>query len=331
MNGEPTIVRAVRTFLARHRPPSGPIVAAVSGGPDSIALLRALLAAGIEQIVVAHLNHGLRGLESDGDEAFVANLASEFGLRFQGTRRRVAADAIGDNLEATARRVRYEWLAGVAREIGAAWVATGHTADDQAETVLFQLLRGSGLDGLAGIAASRPLADGVQLVRPILAVKRAGVIGYLGEIVQDYRTDATNADTTRSRSRIRHELLPLLARQYNPRVVETLTRLAAQASGWQRDLDATIDGLLRAAELPRAGRLLVFDRRALSAAARRRRRLLWRSVWLREGWPRQQMGFREWDRLAGLCRGGPTAIDLPGGIRARRAGNVIQVGPIGGT
>ena len=331
MSGESTIVRTVRAFLAANRPPPGPIVVAVSGGPDSVALLRALPAAGVQQIVVAHLNHGLRAAESDGDEAFVADLANKLGMPFGRGRIDLTAEAARDNLEATARRLRYDWLAAVATKTEASWVATGHTADDQAETVLFQLLRGTGLDGLAGIAESRPLAVGVQLVRPLLGVSRAEVIDYLRGLGQDYRTDATNADTSRTRSRIRHELLPLLARQYNPRVVHMLVRLAAQASEWRRELGATTQAFVQSAELLRAGQLLVFDRRTLRTAPRRRRRSLWRMIWQREGWPRQEMGFREWDRLAGLCRGGPVAIDLPGSIRARRVGTVIQVGPIGGT
>jgi tRNA(Ile)-lysidine synthase len=334
MADEPTIVRRVREFFAAHRPPSGPIVVAVSGGPDSVALLRALCDVQPGPLVVAHLNHGLRGADSDGDAAFVEGVArrllseNQQIVSVQIARREVASEAAGENVEAAARRIRYDWLASVARDVGATWVTTGHTADDQAETVLFQLLRGTGLDGLAGIAARRPLGGGVELVRPILGVKRAEVLAYLQYLGQDYRHDATNADATRTRSRIRHDLLPLLAEKYNPRVVEVLGRLAMQAADWRRDQAAVTDELLRIAERPRAGAILVFDRPILSAAPRRRLRAIWRMVWQREGWSRQEMGFREWDRLAGLCRGGPTALDLPGRIRARQHDNVIQVGPV---
>jgi tRNA(Ile)-lysidine synthase len=336
MSDEPTIVRRVREFLATHRPPPGPIVVGVSGGPDSVALLRALCAVRPGPLVVAHLNHGLRGSASDADAVFVGELARK--LMGDGqpvasihiVRRDIGIEAGSENVEAAARRVRYEWLASVARDIGAGWVATGHTADDQAETVLFQLLRGTGLDGLAGIAARRPLMADVELVRPMLAVGRAEVVAYLRDLGQEYREDATNADTTRTRSRIRHDLLPLLAKNYNPRVVAALGRLAVQAADWRRDQAATTEELLRAAERPRAGHVLIFDRTALAVAPRRRRRALLRAVWSREGWSRQDMGFREWDRLAAFCRGGPTAMDLPGGLRIRRRGNVIQIGPIAG-
>jgi tRNA(Ile)-lysidine synthase len=328
MTSEPTIVRRVREFLSAHRPSPGPIVVAVSGGPDSVALLRALMAVDDRPLVVAHLNHCLRGRDSDGDQAFVADLAHRLGLAFRGTRQDVSA--AGGNVEAAARTIRYKWLTDVATEFGAGWVATGHTADDQAETVLFHLLRGTGLDGLAGIAGRRRLAPGVELVRPLLAATRVEVLAGLRQFGLEYRVDATNADLSRTRNRIRHQLLPLLARDYNPRFVEVLARLAAQAAEWRRNQTAIAEELLRTAERPRAGSMLVFDGRSLGRAPRRRRRAMWRIVWRREGWPRQQMGFREWERLAALCCGGPPAQDLPGGLRARRRGDVIQIGPIGG-
>src|SRR5207253_3128013 len=143
----------------------------------SVALLRSILALRRESaagpIVMAHLNHQLRGADSDADEAFVValhaslQLAAASDLLIRHERRDVAAIARAQrsNLEDVARRLRYEWLAGVAAETGARWVATGHTADDQAETVLHRLLRGTGLQGLRGIAPRRPLAPGIDLIR----------------------------------------------------------------------------------------------------------------------------------------------------------------------
>jgi tRNA(Ile)-lysidine synthase len=142
MAGEHPLVGRVRRFLATLGPPPAAVVVAVSGGADSVALLRALADTVAGRVVVAHLNHGLRGAASDEDEAFVVHLATTLGLDHRMARRDVAA--AGDNLEAAARQVRYEWLTEVAQSEGAAWVATGHTANDQAETVLFLLLRGTG-------------------------------------------------------------------------------------------------------------------------------------------------------------------------------------------
>src|SRR5262249_49805917 len=158
----------------------------ISGGPDSMALLHALLALrqGTDLLILAHLNHQLRGAESDADERFVqeccANLTARGtqGLELRCARLDVAARVRreGGNLESGRRRLRYAWLADLAREASVSLVATGHTADDQAETVLHRLLRGTGLKGLRGIAPRRPLAPGIELVRPLLDVRRCEVL-----------------------------------------------------------------------------------------------------------------------------------------------------------
>src|SRR5262249_27314494 len=157
---------------------------------DSVAMLRALAEVVPGRVVVAHLNHCLRGAASDADEAFVARLVETLRrvapARFVFRSERRDAAAGGGNLGAVARHARHEWLASVARAEGVAWIATGHTADDQAETVLFRLLRGTGVSGLAGIAARRRLAPGVEVVRPLLAVGRADVMDYLHQLGQDF-------------------------------------------------------------------------------------------------------------------------------------------------
>lgn len=330
--------RCVRS-LDEH---GGGVVAAVSGGADSVALLHALLAARDPAapfpVTVAHLNHLLRGAEGDADEAFTSDLCAGLtasgvsALRLRVGRIDVPAEArdVGANLEATARRLRYRWLAQVAREVGARWVATGHTADDQAETVLHRLLRGAGLQGLRGIAARRELAAGVGVVRPLLRTARAEVLAYLAELKQAYRTDSTNSDPSYTRNRIRAELLPLLAARYNPAVASVLARLAEQADAAFRDEEAAAAALLSAAELPRAGATLVFDRARLAAAPRRLTRAALRLTWAREGWPLDAMNYEAWERMAAVAYGEAAAADLPGRIRARLLDRVFQVGPAAG-
>jgi tRNA(Ile)-lysidine synthase len=215
----------------------------------------------------------------------------------------------------------------VAHDRGLHFVATGHTANDQAETVLHRLLRGTGLDGLRGIAWRRELAPGVEAVRPLLGVTREEVLAYLREIGQSARHDASNDDTQRMRNRIRHELLPLLARDYNPRIVEALCRLAAQAEEVCRDEERAAAELLGEAELPRAGGLVILDADRLRPAPRRLVRCILRLIWAREGWPMGGMGFAEYERLADLVAASAGAHDLPGGVHARRRGRVLQVGP----
>jgi tRNA(Ile)-lysidine synthase len=319
----PSLVEKVRRRLDRAGLGAAGVVA-VSGGADSVALWRALTESGAGPLVVAHLNHGLRGQESDADEAFVRGLGAE--VRAARLDVAAAARAEGGNLEAVARRLRYDWLAGVARETGSAWVATGHTADDQAETVLHRMLRGTGLRGLRGIAPRRPLPGGVELIRPLLDVTRAEVLAYLAVMGQPFREDRTNADPSFTRNRIRHELLPLLAGRYNTGVVGVLGRLAEQADEVFADEERRARELLAAAELPRAGHLVVLDRVRLTAAPRHLVREAFRVLWEREGWPVAGMGFEHWERLADLAAAGAGAVDLPDGVRARCRDRVVQVG-----
>ena len=219
--------------------PSVPLVVGVSGGADSMALLSGLhrwmgLAGGTGRIVVAHLNHQLRGSESDLDEALVREEAQRLGLPCEVERRDVATVAIERrlNLEAVARECRYEFLARVAARwsslpssVESVVVCTAHTADDQAETVLMRLLRGSGATGLAGIHHQRRLADGMRLIRPLLDVKRSEVIEHCQQRQIDFRTDQSNHSTDYLRNRVRHELIGILE-SYNPAVSAHLVRTA---------------------------------------------------------------------------------------------------------
>jgi tRNA(Ile)-lysidine synthase len=201
----------------------------VSGGADSVALLRLLLELqkklGIVLSVV-HFNHQLRGQASDADEKFVAKLAALHQLRFHQGHQNVAAKAKREkaNLEDTARRARYRFFAQLLEQEKLTKLAVAHTADDQAETVLAHLLRGTGLAGLAGI---HPTSN--HVVRPLLKVRRSALRAYLKDRKQTWREDATNRDTTKLRARIRKKLLPLLENQFQPATVAHLNALATFA------------------------------------------------------------------------------------------------------
>lgn len=317
--------------IVRRRWPElcGPGVVAVSGGADSVALLR-VLATWIDSLVVAHLNHRLRGADSDADEQFVCDLSQSLGLTCRTLAIDVAEEAkrSGENLEETARRLRYDWLARIAEESGASWIATGHTADDQAETVLHRLLRGSGIQGLRGIAPRRELQLGVLLIRPQLEATRADVVSYLDELKQPWREDLSNRDPAYTRNRIRHELLPML-RTFNPAIGVVLGRLAEQAGEIHREQEVEVRLLLAAAELPSAGGLRILGVERLQSVSRRRVRYLFRLLWEREAWPLNDMTFEHWKRVVAVAFGEETATDLPGGISARRRGNVVQIGERG--
>lgn len=216
---------------------------AVSGGADSMALLELFLRlaprAGY-RLTVAHLDHGLRGRAGRADAAFVAARCRAAGVACEIGRAAVRAHArrTGVSLEMAARECRHDFLRAVADRVGADAVVTAHTADDQAETVLLKLLRGSGPAGLAGIAP-RVILKGRLFVHPLLTVTRAEVESFLRRIGSDWRTDASNRDRQFLRNRIRHELIPRLERDYNPGLrrvlVETAERLRAEEeamSGW---------------------------------------------------------------------------------------------------
>lgn len=326
------LVQRVSDFFARLAVKSKAGIIAVSGGPDSVALLRILVMLQSEgrigRLVAAHINHRLRGEESDADEAFVRKLADQFRgvtvVAFSIDTKSLAADA-GDNLESCARNLRYETLAEIADIEEAAWVATGHTADDQAETVLHRLLRGTGLQGLCGIPERRELAPGSEVLRPLLTARRSEVLQYLEEIGQPYRVDSSNRDMRFTRNRIRHELLPQLARDYNPAIVDILCRLATQATDQHGKARAAAAELLQEVELPAAGATLVFRKEPFCRVGRSQTREAFRFVWQREGWPQGDMTFEAWERLAALADQESGAVDLPGGIRAKSRRGIIQI------
>jgi tRNA(Ile)-lysidine synthase len=213
---------------------------AVSGGPDSVCLLAVLreLAPRLElTLSVAHFNHRLRGAASDEDERFVADMAARYSLRFYRSSANVAQ--VKDNLEQAARRARRMFFAELIRQGYVDSIALGHTQDDQAETVLFRLMRGSGLAGLAGIYPVT--ADG--FIRPLIEITRAKVERFLAEQNIEWREDSTNRDPRFARNRIRHSLLPQLQREWNPRIAPTLAHLADLAHEEERFWHAEIDRL----------------------------------------------------------------------------------------
>jgi tRNA(Ile)-lysidine synthase len=226
--------------------PGDRVGVAVSGGTDSVALLRLLKRLrdnlGIT-LTVVHFNHTLRGVESEGDAEFVANLTRTLGLEIVIGREDVGAEARrqGRNLEDMARELRYAFFHRVVDERGATHIAVAHTADDQAETVLAHVIRGTGLTGLAGIY---PVVGSV--VRPLLGTCREDLREYLRAIGQSWREDSTNRDTQRMRARIRQQLLPLLARDFSPAIVSHLNELSRFAREEQSFWNALVEDRFQA-------------------------------------------------------------------------------------
>ncbi|MCS7172089.1 MAG: tRNA lysidine(34) synthetase TilS [Armatimonadetes bacterium] len=228
--------------------PGARILVACSGGADSTALLHILRrfpeSWGL-QLAVGHVHHGLRP-EADEDAAFVQRLCAELGVPFY-LERLTGLRAQDANLAARAREARYQALGRMAAAAGARVVATGHTLDDQAETVLLRLVRGTGVAGLGGIPPRRPLQPGVEVVRPLLWARREELRAFLSSLGSPWREDPTNADLTRQRNRIRHLVLPLLERE-NPRIREALAHLAemvrAEEAWWEEQLETLRETLV---------------------------------------------------------------------------------------
>ncbi|HYK34919.1 tRNA lysidine(34) synthetase TilS [Alloacidobacterium sp.] len=233
---------------------------AVSGGSDSVALLRRLAEMWQELglvLSVLHVHHGIRGAEADADAVFVEELAGRFGLRFlrHDVNAPTRAKAQQETLEEAARNLRYAWFDDLLAQGTLDAVATAHTLDDQAETVLLKLLRGTWTEGLAGIFAVLERSGGL-IIRPFLGTRRSEIESWLKQINQPWREDSTNTDAAYTRNRVRHHLLPALA-EYNPQIVAQLGHLASIArdeeSYWQKELARILPSLLLPGKAVRGG------------------------------------------------------------------------------
>jgi tRNA(Ile)-lysidine synthase len=353
----------LRQLLATARerslfPSPGLAVVAVSGGPDSVALLHALneLAPVLQiELLVAHLDHGLRPQEGAHDAAAVGEQAGRLGLPVEiGIRNTVPARGV--SIEETARDLRYGFLNEIAARHRARYLAIGHTADDQAETLLMRLLRGAGPRGLR---AMTPIASraGVAVVRPLLESSRDLIRSYLTDRQLSIRFDRTNRDLRLERNRIRNVLMPLLASEFNPSVVESFGRTAEIMNEVDEHLTAAAETALTSDVLapsvppalgpgrPRLGGAdgkpsswtgggdgvdpphLELDIRRFSTYDRILQRTMIRQAILRLGHDLRGIGFDHIDALLGLASGGRRGqrVELPGGALGLREGDRLTL------
>jgi tRNA(Ile)-lysidine synthetase-like protein len=311
---------AERAITARRLlPRSKPLLVAVSGGPDSVALLHFLahrrgLDGGHAVVVAGHVNHRLRGEESEGDAAFVRELAVAWGLAHLEETAILEPGAS----EEVCRRARYDALRNMAGQCGANRIATGHTADDQAETVLLRLARGAGLRGLSGMPA-RGLVHGVKVVRPILGVTREQVLDYLGRHGLEFRTDSTNLSSRAARNFVRREIVPRMRERVNPRVREAILRAADVIREANTFLEAEARRALPKVIQERGEGEIRLDAGALLGYPKTLRTYLLRLAVLEVAGTVQDLATTHINSLLSLLRSGSgTSVDLPGDIRARR-------------
>ena len=308
------------------------VLLAVSGGRDSMALLHGMTrlcgVLKIPQIVVAHLDHGLRGAAGWQDAELVRSICKSLDVPAV-----VAECGAGQlerasrgSLEEAARIARYEFLQTSAREHGMQLIVTAHHAADQAETVLHNILRGTGLRGLRGIPERRRLNDTVELIRPMLTIRDDAIREYIQQHSIAFASDVTNNDSRFTRNRIRHELLPLLATEFNPGVQDSIVRLAEQTQELLQSLDAVAESLLAEAVLERTPGHCRLDVRRLTQHALPVVRHALTVLWIQQNWSRKDMSREHWNRLAAmLFDPPPLSIDLPGSIRAELRGNLLAL------
>jgi tRNA(Ile)-lysidine synthase len=301
------------------------VLAAVSGGGDSVALLHLLhrYASGRGlRPAVAHLDHGLRR-GSKADRRFVERLAADLGYPCIAERREVGKlRRKGESPEEAARRVRRAFLLEAARRAGSERIATGHTLDDQAETVLMRLVRGAGATALTGMAVSGP----GPFVRPLLGLEREDLRAYLRRRGLECREDPSNRDLRFDRNRVRRLVLPVLRESLNPRAARHLVK----AAGLIREDALFLDGLAEAAlaELCRRGPggSVELDARGLAEAPPPLGKRVARQALRAAGADARRLGTRHIDALLDLAAGGSgRRLDLPGGLVARKARRWIRV------
>lgn len=315
------------------------VAVAVSGGADSVALLRALVEAAPEiglVLSVAHMHHGIRGADADADATFVEELTTQYGLEFRGIKvdAPAAAQANRETLEEAARNLRYAWFRELLDAGVADAVATAHTLDDQAETVLHRFLRGAWTEGLSGIHPVLNQRKGL-ILRPFLGVRREEIEAWLSRIGQQWREDVSNADVAYTRNRLRHELLPALA-AYNPQIYGHLANLATLARDedayWQGELVRSLPQLLLPGKPVRGGGRAVSSEPGETSVALEMERLpvapAYRRRVLRAAARELGVGlnFEQTERLLAMC--GPNGVRrerLTAALRAERSTRELRL------
>lgn len=299
---------------------------AVSGGPDSVAVLRALLAnaesvstAAKKSLIIAHVNHGIRGPESDRDAQFVANLAAELNLSF--IERSPETNQTSGQSEEDLRNFRYERLQAMANQCGARYLVMGHNLDDQVETILFRFLRGTGIGGLAGIPSKRLASDALTIVRPLLSVSRFEITQYLNEIGQKTQEDKSNLDSNYTRNFLRNELIPVLKDRFGASVTESITRLGNQAremDGFLIENSQQLDIIIE----QDSSNQIVIQCESLKNESDLLIRTWLRELWIRKKWPRQAMSSSWWSKISlALSTPHDQVLNLPCMIRFEKTGS----------
>lgn len=331
------IEQSVGSFILAHRliPDGSRVLVAVSGGPDSVALLYILhtlcqMRFINAELICGHVNHQLRADQSDQDQLFVRHMAGGLGIGFVATAVDVRGFASEErlSLETAGRLLRIEALALMARQYGCTRIAVGHQANDNAETIIHRLMRGTGLRGIAGIWPVRPIDQDISLIRPLLAIQRGQVLSYLRAKGVAWREDLTNLDCRFTRNAIRHRLMPILQqagtkdlvenicslglatyRLYQDQILPMVQTLAGQVVTHHRPYGVSISPEPLACIRP----FVVVE--------------LLRQILAGAGCRQRDLNFRHYTELLAMTKGRTRSVSLPAGLIARRYGRQIWIFP----
>jgi tRNA(Ile)-lysidine synthase len=308
------------------------VLIAVSGGPDSVALLRVMVILSSEyelRLTTAHLNHGLRGAEAQREEGFVKELCAGLGIAClcKTVDIGMLQKGRGMSLEQIGREERYRFLDEAAETCGAGKIATGHHRDDQAETVLMNLLRGCGPEGLKGIL---PMREG-RIIRPLLHVGRAEILVFLNREGLQYMTDSSNLNPLFLRNRIRHEFIPELAQKYNPGIVEALSHTAEIIRKEDDYLRVVVRQILSQwGVVPGAGEIRLPLPTLLNLHEALQVRVI-KSLLEAAATPGYGIAYRHVEAVQAFARkprSRRASLDLPGLIRVEREGELLKIGRV---
>ncbi|MFA6142698.1 MAG: tRNA lysidine(34) synthetase TilS [Candidatus Omnitrophota bacterium] len=299
--------------------PGDVVLAAVSGGPDSVYMLNALLRLKnkfrVKEVIVCNMDHGLRGKESKEDSLFVKRLAKELGLKFIYKKLALKGKHHKElSLEEMAREKRYDFFKKAAHGAGANVIATGHTLDDQAETVLMRLIKGSSLKGIVGISPVREEA-GLMFIRPLIEIEKAEIMQCLEASGTEHRIDRTNLEDIYFRNIVRGKIIPFLEK-YNPRLKRVLFNLAEHL---REDFEFITDAKNEAGRgtIKSDGKSVKIDLKDIAVQPRTIQKEILRDMLDKSGGLVKKLSFRHWKEMETLIRhkGKGRSIDLPGGIR----------------
>jgi len=324
------LVRSVRSTIDKYRMLIGGelVVVGVSGGPDSVALLHVLNALRPvykADLHVAHLEHGLRGKAAIADMKFVRSLCGDLGIPC--TTRSIDVKGLAKastlSVEAVGRKTRYAFLEEVRRETGAARIATGHTANDQAETLLLNLIRGSGILGLRGI---RPVFED-RIIRPLIGSTRQEVLDHLEKNRLAFRIDDSNLDMAYDRNRVRQLLIPLIEREFNPRIVDSLVRTSNLFSSIADYIEEEVARGAGTCLQPGEGRATIDLKRFVALSPAVRTFILYAAVRALEG-DDQVATYEKLSAVDAVARGSESGarIDIGSGLSAIKEFDILTVG-----